>query len=260
MKTYQRCLAGFAILLCACMMQAQAPNPQPLSTAEFNTLVDEYFDLYFSFHPSFATQAGFHQYDDKLEDYSAASVQREAAALRAFLPKLEKGRRAGLPRQSADELEFVESQIRGELLELETIRMWEKDPDPYASGPAYSLFLLMKRQFAPAEDRLRSVIAREKQIPAVLNAARHNLENPPKVYTEVALEQIPGTIEFFRHDVPAAFASVKDPKLLAEFRASNAQAVAALEKYGNFMRHDLMPVSRGEFQAGRRDLPEETAL
>ena len=258
MKTY-----GFLLILMAALLHASAAaaqdisaNPAPTSGA-FDTVVDEYFDLYFGFHPTAATAAGFHQYDEKLEDLSRAGLEREAAALRSFLPKLEKARSAPLPQQSADDLEFVQSQIRSRLLELETIRMWEKDPDPYASQPAYSLFLLMKRHFAPPEVRLRSIIARERQIPAMLDAARHNLKNPPKVYTNVALQQIPGTIEFFRRDVPEAFSVVKDPKLLAEFRASNQQAITALEKYENFLREDLLPVSHGDFRLGAENFQKK---
>ena len=94
---------------------------------------------------------------------------------------------------------------------FETIRPWEKNPDTYSSGIANSAFVLMERKFAPADDRLRSLIAREKQMPAVFMAARQNLKNPPRVYTEIALEQLPDIISFFENDVPEAFTDAKDP-------------------------------------------------
>ena len=63
-------------------------------------------------------------------------------------------------------------------------------------------FVLMERKFAPPDDRLRSLIAREKQMPALLAAARVNLKNPPRIFTEIAIEQLPDIISFFQHDVP----------------------------------------------------------
>ena len=42
----------------------------------------------------------------------------------------------------------------------------------------------MARNYAPQAERLKAVIAREKQMPAVFLAARANLKNPPKIYTE----------------------------------------------------------------------------
>ncbi len=215
-----------------------------------NQLVDRYFDTYFRFHPTAGTAAGFHQYDSQLEDYSRAGFDRERSALQSLLPDFQTVRARNLPQAAADDLEFLESQARARLLELETIRMWQKDPDLYGSGAAYSIFLVMKRNFAPPGERLRSVIARERSIPARFEAARRNLQNPPHVYTEVALEQLPGTIDFFRHDVPSAFAAVHDPKLLSEFQASNQAVIAAYEKFENFLRQDLLPVSKGDFRLG----------
>ena len=83
-----------------------------------------------------------------------------------------------------------------------------------------------------------------------MEAARQNLSNPPRVYTEVALQQLPDTIEFFRNDVPKAFDAVKNPKLLADFNASNDGVVEALTQYQKFLRNDLLPASKGDFRLG----------
>ena len=72
------------------------------------------------------------------------------------------------------------------------------------------MYVLMIRKFAPPDERLRSVVAREKKIPGILQLARENLKNPAKVSTEIAIEQLPGIIGFFEKDVPAAFANAHD--------------------------------------------------
>src|SRR5476649_2914729 len=55
----------------------------------FDFLTDQYFDqVYFHFAPTLGTQAGLHQYDTQLEDYSADAVQKEVAALHDFEKKL----------------------------------------------------------------------------------------------------------------------------------------------------------------------------
>jgi uncharacterized protein (DUF885 family) len=218
--------------------------------ASFDQIVDEYFDLYFRFHPSAGTLAGFHQYDSQLEDYSAKTREAEIQALRAFAPKLNQRLAAAPSKDQTLDLEFLRNRVQGSLLELETIRPWQKDPDPYASGPAYALYLLVKRNYAPPEERLRSVIAREKQMPASLQAARQNLKNPPRIFTEIALEQLPGTISFVANDIPLAFANVKDEKLQADFRESTRSAVAVLRDYEIFLRKELLPLSNGDFRLG----------
>src|SRR5213075_2228411 len=113
-----------------------------------------------------------------------------------------------------------------------------------------SIFVIMARRYAPQTERLKAVIAREKQMPAVFAAARANLKNPPKIYTEIALQQTPGIVSFFEKDVPQAFGEVKDPKLLADFKTSNAAVIAALKDYQTWMKQDLLPRSNGNFAIG----------
>src|ERR1700733_11271801 len=247
---YKNAWVGPLCLAALLAIPVLASQPSPLASDSANPLLEKYFDIDFPFHPTAATSAGFHSYDPQLEDFSRPNLDREAQELRGILTGFQKAIQNGPPRLTADDLRFVESQIRARLLELETIRMWQKDPDLYASSQAYSIFVVMKRDYAPADQRLRSVIARERQIPAVFAAARQNLQNPPRVYTEVALEQLPGTIDFFRNDVPKAFSLVHDKALQAEFQATNQDVVEAYKKYESFVREDLLPVSHGDFRLG----------
>jgi uncharacterized protein (DUF885 family) len=220
---------------------------------QFRRASDEYFDhVYFRYAPSNATSTGFHQYDTQLEDFSRATIDAHIAALRKFESRIEAIRPGGaaadfVPRSDR---EIVLSNIRSQLLTLETIRPWEKQPDTYSSDCANGAFVLMERKFAPADVRLRSLIAREKQMPALLAAARANLQNPPQIFTEIAIEQLPDIVSFFAHDVPEAFADAQDPALKAEFAQTNAAVIAALNDYLVWLRTDLLPRSNGDFRIG----------
>ncbi|HLH17963.1 MAG TPA: DUF885 domain-containing protein, partial [Bryobacteraceae bacterium] len=217
----------------------------------FARLADRYFDeAVFRYDPVQGTASGFHQYDRQLPAMSKTEIQSDIAALRRFEGEVERFDPRGLSPGAAADRELVLSQIRGTLLSLESIRMWEKNPDVYSSGATNAIFVIMSRTFASPEERLRSAIAREKLIPRMLESARANLVNPPRVYTEVAIEQMPGIVSFFQNDVPAAFHSVKDPALLAEFRASNQSVIDALNAYLAWMKSDLLPRSNGDFRIG----------
>ena len=214
-------------------------------------LVDAYFDtVYLAFNPTDGTSAGLHQYDGKLEDYSRAGVDREAAALHTYEKKVAAFPAANPNEWDEGDREFLLGTIRSQLLSLETIRLWQKDPDYYSSGITNSAFTIIERNYAPAEVRLASLIAREKQMPAALEAARANLADPPKIYTEIAIEQLPGIIEFFQSDIPAAFTTVTDRELLGEFHASNAAVIQALGRYQEWLKSDMLPKSNGEFRIG----------
>ena len=107
---------------------------------------------------------------------------------------------------------------------------------------------------------MQSVIARERQIPAVFDAARANLKNPPRIYTEVAIEQLPGIVSFFQNDVPAAFKEVKDPTILAEFQKSNELAMDALKRYQAFLKGRPPGALPRRLSPGRRSLSQETSV
>jgi uncharacterized protein (DUF885 family) len=228
------------------MAQAQATASQ-----SFTSLADQYFDqVYFKYQPTAGTLAGFHQYDGQLEDYTRAGVEAQIAALREFAGKFAAVPAAQLDLSTQGDLALVLSNIRGSLLALEVIRQWEKNPDTYSSGVTNSIFTLMERKFAPPDDRLKSVIAREKRIPAVFTAAKQNLKNSPHIYTEIALQQVPDLISFFEHDVPEAFNDATDPAVKAEFVKTNAAVISALQDYQSWMKTDLLPRSNGDFKIG----------
>ena len=215
------------------------PSPKPTPQQ-----VDRFFDdVYFKFNPTTGTSSGFHQYDTQLEDYSKAGIDAQTKALHQAEKEF-----AALP--ADPDRDLILSYIRATLLDIEQVRTWEKNPDIYSSGVTNSVFVIMSRTFAPPADRLKSVIARERQFPAVFDAARANLKDPPRIYTEIAIEQLPGIVSFFQNDVPSAFKEVKDPALLAEFKTSNDQAIDVLKRYQDFLEKNLLARSKGDFRLG----------
>jgi uncharacterized protein (DUF885 family) len=217
----------------------------------FATLAEQYFDqFYFKFNPSLGTSVGFHQYDNLLEDYSSASIHAQIAVLKSFRARVASVNRAQLSPATAIDHDLLLDDINSRLLTLETIRPWERIPDTYSSSVTNSIFVIMARTFSPAEQRLRSVIAREKKIPAVFHAARQNLKNPAPIFVDVALEQLPGIISFFQKDVPEAFKGVKNPALLKEFQASNQKVMDELKSYQQWIEKELKPQAHGDFRLG----------
>lgn len=243
--------AAVQVCLAWALAMVVAPALASEPGREWNALVDGYLEeVYFPQNPSYATVSGIHRYDREMEAYSAQEIAAENRVLHEYERRVANFPTAGLGQVDAADREILLGHIRSELLTSETLRPQEKNPDIYSSGATGSVYVLMERKFAPAEVRLRSVIAREKKIPGVLAEARKNLKNPAKIYTQIAIEQIPGIIGFFAKDVPEAFAEVKDPALTAEFAKSNGETIAALKAYGEWLEKDLLPRADGDFRIG----------
>jgi uncharacterized protein (DUF885 family) len=242
-------LALVIVFLIASALFAQTEKSQ-LEAGSLTQLENRYFDeYYFKFNPTQGTQAGFHQYDNRLEDFSRGAVDQQIAQLKKFRDEFSRVSGPMSPDQAVD-YHLVVNDINARLLTLENIRPWEKNPDTYSSGITNAIFVIMARNYAPADQRLKSVIARERQVPAVFQAARQNLKNSPPIYVDVALEQVPGIIGFFQKDVPEAFKDVKDPALLKEFEAANQNVMDELKAYQQWLEKDLKPRAHGDFRLG----------
>ena len=227
---------------------------------QFQKVSDEYLDqVYFHYSPTSGTLAGYHQYDPQLESYSRKDIDAEIAALKVFEKRIDAVPAKELDETTRGDREMVLGNIHSSLLTLETIRPWEKNADNYSSTCANAAFTLMERKFASPDERLKSLIAREKQMPAMLADARVNLKNPPHIYTEIAIEQLPDIVSFFEHDVPLAFADAKDPALKAEFAQSNAAVIAALNSYLGWLKTDMLAKSNGDFRIGAETFQKKLA-
>jgi uncharacterized protein (DUF885 family) len=245
-----RC-ACFTLLFASAAAHPESQGEPGSGNAAFGRLADEFFDnYYFPANPTTATVAGMHAYDAKLEDYSRAGIDREIAQLKEYEKRVSAVDEKTLDEPTRGDRELVLNYLHSTLLTLQTIRPWEKNPDTYSGGITSSAFSIMERKFAAPADRLRALIAREKLMPAALREAHANLKNPPKIYTEIALQQLPGLARFFENDVPAAFADVSDAVLRQQFAASNAAVIRALGDYQTWLRDTVLPRASGDFRLG----------
>ncbi len=227
-------------------------GPAASADVEFARFVDDYFDAQWKFSPSQATGEGFHEYDAQIEDMSKARIEARIAELKQLLERLQGIDRARLGFDNAIDHQILDNEIRGALLDLDTLGLWKRNPMPYAYYPGGAVDVLIKREFAPARDRLRSVIARLKGIPAIYAAAKANVDNPAREFTEIAIQMARGSVAFY-DQVLAAWAKAAagdDAALLAEFTAANAAVVTATKEFAAWLEKDLMPRSRGNYAIG----------
>jgi len=249
-------LRTIVLVLAAALLHACSSPPPPSQPAagsgdaQFEAAAHEYLEDLYRRQPTQATYLGIHKYDDRLDDYSRQAVTDAVASARQFRDRTAAIDAASLSAERQLDREQLLHAIDSRLLTLDVIRPWAKDPDTYSSGLTSTAYIMIKREFAPAEERLRRLIAREKAMPGALAEARKNLENPPRIYTQIAIDQLDGNRGFFQTAVTAAFADVKDKALLAEFKQSNDAVIAALADYKKWLQDDLLKRSTGEYAIG----------
>ncbi len=241
-------LAMIAVLLVASLPHSSARA----AGSDFSRFVDDYFEVQFRAQPSLGTEAGLHQYDDKLEDLSRGRIEARIAELKQLLSRLEAFDRSKLSFDDAIDAQALDGDIRSGLQTLETLRVWERNPMLYVRAPGNAVDGLVKRDFAPAPVRLRSVIARLRATPAVYAAARANVQNPPKEFTDLSIRMCKGSVGYFEGSLAqwAKSAAGGDAAPLAEFDQANAAVVAEARALATWLEKDLLPRSKGDYAIG----------
>ncbi|MDT5156455.1 MAG: hypothetical protein QOH51_812 [Acidobacteriota bacterium] len=239
-----------------------APRIPERATSGVNRLYDArvteignaYLRGYYAFNPSEATSAGLHELDSQLEERDAGAVAREVKRLHGVLAELARVPEWRLSPEARYDYLVLQSHARAQLLELEDIRMWRRDPNLYNRLVSSSVDNILKRAYSPVEQRLPAILARERQITRLLAEARANLDNPPRLYTETAIAQVAGSVAFFERVVPQMFERAGGSGLnaarRAEFHEANEQAATALRGFHEWLERDLLPRSNGDFALG----------
>jgi len=215
---------------------------------QFENLSKEMFLQEDKFFPSGATYLGLHHLDAELDSYSPNNLEKYTQAYRKYKADLAVIDYPELPAPQKAEYLMVKSHITAQLNFLTKFRNWENDPCFYPDLAVFSVYMLLIRDYAPLETRVKSAISRLKQFPRLFAEAKANLKNPPKIFTRVAIEIVSSGDGFFNQLIPDLAQSV--PGLKEEFLAAGEIAFQAMKEYLRFLNEQLLPDSKGEYAIG----------
>ena len=239
-----------AAALCAAAVMLATAQPAP----SFDGFVERFLQEFASHHPSIAAGNGLHQFDDRLEDFSAAAIQKEIAMWRGLKGDLAAIPAGGLtPDQQVDH-RIVSGLLDAWLLDLDTNRNWQKNLMLYASAVSDGVHNLMTMESAPVEVRARRVIAKLGGVPALLAAARANITNPPRVMAERGVRMLKGASGMLGPDLSLAFADMKDARLKADLASAGATAREIDRGLRAWFEKEKLPSANGTYVVGRANL------
>jgi uncharacterized protein (DUF885 family) len=244
-------LLSVAVLLVGCAGHPRGSKSEDQSPeAAFAHITDDYLTGYLAWRPQTATTLGLHQYDGKVTDFGQNSLDRESARLKFFDHRLAQLDTNRLSPQSLYDYRILRGTIQRELFTFEDLKSYWLNPMTYAGVLDVNIYI--KRDFAPLEDRLRSIIAILNQTPNIMAAARANLtEVLPRPYIETAVEQATGVADFLSKDLVEALKPVKNEQLITEFNTANKRAIDELKGYIEFLKTQKLPKANEAYALGR---------
>ncbi len=239
-------LIGMSFLGCTNTHKDATANSEDKA---FQKLSDDFLSGYLKWRPQASVALGFHEYDGKITDFSKASIDSELARLNSYSNMLSTFDTASLSPKMYYDFRILRMGILDEIFNIQNIGEFTKNPMTYAGAIDVNIYI--KRNFAPLNERIKSIIAIEKQAPAVYAAAKANLaDSLAKPYIETAIEVAKGSAEFLNGDLVVALKDVKDTALMAEFNAANKKAVEEVKSYADYLEKEKLPKAHTHYAIG----------
>jgi uncharacterized protein (DUF885 family) len=240
------------VLVVGCARLEPAAPSSASDDAAFTRVSEEFLAGYLAWRPQTGTALGLHEYDGKITDYSRGSIEAERARLMKFERRLAQWPVQQLGAGSHHDLRLLQAAVRGELFRFDAMHSYTRNPMTYAG--AFDVNIYIKRDFAPLEQRVGSVVAILRQAPKLLADARANLEpSLAKPFIETAIEVAGGSADFLGKDLVDALKDVKNPVLMAEFNAANQRAVTELRAFVKWLEQERLPRAHARYALGRAD-------
>ncbi len=218
----------------------------------FEKLSEEFIDGYLAWRPQSGVSLGYHQYDGKIADYSKASIDAEIVRLKDFDTKFSEIDSASLSTKKYYDWKMLHSNIKRELLNFENFEVYIKNPMTYAGAIDVSIYI--KRNFAPLEQQIKSIIAIENQAPNLYEDAKANLQDSlalPQI--QLAIEIAKGSASFLGNDLLLALKDVKNDSLMKAFNVANKKAIDAINGYVTFLEKEKLPKANNDYAIGKEN-------
>ncbi len=217
--------------------------------AAFEKLSEEYLKGYLTWRPQTGTYLGLHEYDGKITDYSKASIDAELARLKEYDQKFAEVDSASLSKKKYYDLQMLKLAVKNEIFGIEDLHYFTQNPMAYAGAIDVNIYI--KRNFAPIEQQIKSIISIENEAPKIFAAAKANLvDSLSKPHTELAISIAKGSASFLEKDLLVALKDVKDTALMKTFNEANKKAIDAINDYAAFLEKEKLPKVHTHYAIG----------
>ncbi|MEY2537076.1 MAG: hypothetical protein QOG67_816 [Verrucomicrobiota bacterium] len=251
--------------------------------AGLHQLAEEYYAWRNEHYPVRSSDAGLHTWDDHLTDYAMPSMAERAQHEHALLEQVRAMKTDKWARDERIDWILFCSQLEQVDFGNRVLKFERTNPQVYVGECVSGIFSLLKKDYDTPRKRAIAATARLKKMPALLQQGESNLQNPVKLYAQLAIQSARSIDSLFK-DSLMALAVDLSPAEQTELTTARDAALTALHgfadrletrvpkmvdfapmgeaNYNYYLKHVLLlPLNAGEVEMiGRVELARYRAL
>jgi uncharacterized protein (DUF885 family) len=235
-------IALFMIPALAC-----APDDEDARLAAF---FSAYLAKEHELYPFVGSRRGDRSCDHRLEDLSNAAGDAALGLYKKTLDELPKAiAYSKLSRGGQIDYEILKLNLQRDYWVQSAQRPYVRDPRVYVEYLTESTYGLFTQSSAPKAVNTKNAISRMAYLPRIVAAAKKNLQHPPRIWTETAIQRTEGAINYYKDNI---YLVAGETPQLSEISKATPPVIAALEEFLTFLREDLLPRSDGDWRLGKQ--------
>ncbi len=194
-------------------------------SSAFASLVDSFLEREYEESPTLASSLGLTEYDERLDDTSAAAYEQRRESDLEWLRRFRAVADDGLAPSERIDRELLVSVLRGREL-YHPLDMWKRQPNYYLNPGLNGVFSLFLHRLRPERELAVAAAKRLEGVPTNIRDGVTNLDfsRTPRVYVERAIGQAKAAARYARELVPAEVSDASSQRHLTEAGAKAGKA------------------------------------
>jgi uncharacterized protein (DUF885 family) len=208
------------------------------AVAALHKMAEDYYAWRNENYPVQSSDAGLHTWDDRLTDYSPAKIAERAQHVHSLLEKVRAMKTDNWPKGERIDAILFRAQLEEVDFGNRVLKFERTNPQVYVGECTNSIFALLKKEYDTPRNRARAATARLAQMPALLRQGLSNLQNPVKLYAQLAIQSARSIDPLLNNSLMALDVDLS-PNEHDDLIKSRDAALAALHSYADELEKRL---------------------
>lgn len=230
----------FLLLVCILLFSCNQPQKEtskPTDTSsldQFTALKSEFIDDLWKNNPVWASYEGYHMYDDLLPVPDENRRNQQLAFASNWQERFNQIDESSLPNNERIDYRLIKDHLAEIKFNINEFKSYEWNPSSYNLGGAF--FQVINYKQASLEERLKAINAKMDHVSAYYEAAQTNLNKPTAIHTQLAIDQLKGSIGVFEGNLIDSLLKSELPEdFQTEFKGKVGKSVEAIEGFVKFL-------------------------